>query len=128
MVADAELKLDVTFPVSYRRFLKVYGAVLCTGFELAGVFEGGNDDEPPLWSRVVTSTYQLRRGSRGSLPFGYVAVSDDGGDYVFFLDTSRLGPDGECPVVVLGPGCDGDIVAGSFIDFVIRMVAGRLEL
>ena len=128
MVADAEQKLDVTFPVSYRLFLKKYGAALCRGFDLAGVFEGGDDDAPPLWSKVVESTKQLRRGSRGSLPLGYVAISDDGGDYVFFLDTSCLTPHGECPVVVLGPGRDGDMVASDFFDFVIRMVAGRLGL
>lgn len=126
MIAEAEERLNVSFPVSYRQFLARYGAALCAGFEIAGVFKVGNEDEPPLWSDVVTSTNQLRRGSRGSLPLGYIAISDDGGDYNFFLDTSRRRADGECPVAVMGPGADGVVVATDFLDFVARAFAGRI--
>jgi hypothetical protein len=57
----------------------------------------------------------------------YVPISDDGGDYTFYLDTAHLGPERECPVIVLGPGADAVIVADDFLDFVCRAFAGRIS-
>jgi len=125
MIASAERELGAEFPPSYRQFLSKYGAALCRGFELAGVFKVENQDEPPLWSSVVTATKQLRRAS-GSIPTGYLAISDDGGDYKFFLATDRKNPGAECPVVVLGPGKDGVVVASDFLDFVVRTFQNQL--
>ncbi len=119
----AEDKLGVQFPPSYRQFLASCGAALCRGFEIAGLFPSPNDDGPPLWSDVVTATCQKRRASQGLIPSGYVAVSDDGGDYTFYLDTTHRGPEGGYPVLALGPGVDSVVVARGFFDFVIA-VAG----
>jgi hypothetical protein len=126
-IQAAEAKLGVRFSASYRTFLSDFGAALCTGFEIAGLFEAdGGDDGPPLWLNVVTFTIQKRRFSGGLIPNGYVAISDDGGDYTFYLDTSRLDALGECPVVVLGPGADAVVVADDFFDFVRRFFEGSL--
>lgn len=119
-IAAAENALGVRFPVSYRGFLSTYGAVLCGGLEIAGLFEGEYQDEPPLWSDVVTTTNGLRRASRGGIPASYIAISDDGGEYKFYIDVSQESSTGECPVVVLGPGAEGVVVADDFLDFVIR--------
>jgi hypothetical protein len=120
MIADAERELGVRFSSSYRWFLSGYGAAVCDGFEVAGLFEGGHNTEPPLWSHVVSCTLRLRRAARGHLPSSYVAVSDDGGDYKFYLDTSRRDSEDECPVVVLGPGAEDVVVAERFSDFLRR--------
>ena len=126
MIAAAERELGVEFPSSYRWFLSTYGAAVCDGFEVAGLFEGGHEDEPPLWSHVVTSTLQLRRAARGNLPSAYVAISDDGGDYKFYLDTSRRDSRNECPVVVLGPGAEDVTIAEEFSEFLRRAFEDRI--
>ena len=120
LIAAAENELGVTFPPSYRRFLAIYGAVACRGFLIAGLFQDEPNDQPPLWLNVLRYTGQLRRSSRGLIPRAYVALSDDGGDYKFYLDTSRVNDAGECPVVVLGPGADDLRVADDFVDFVVK--------
>lgn len=127
MIHLAEAKLGVEFPRSYREFLSQYGAALCPGFSIAGLFQSHNDVEPPLWPDIVTSTLQMRRASHGMLPQGYIPISDDGGDYTFYLNTAQLGPENECPVVVLGPGADAVIVAEDFFAFVDRAFTGRLS-
>jgi hypothetical protein len=127
-IQDAEKSLGVQFPPSYRTFLSQFGAVLCTGFEIAGLFDAnGDDDCPPLWSDVVTSTSQRRRVSGGLIPKEYVVISDDGGDYTFYLDTSRPDAQGECPVIVLGPGADAVVAADDFFDFLRRSFDGNVS-
>lgn len=118
MIARAEAELGVSFPPSYRSFLASYGAAVCAGFWIAGLFETDSDEEPPFWSHVVTSTMQLRRSARRLISQSYVAISDDGGDHKFYLDTGRTDGHGECPVVVLGPGAPGVDVADDFLEFV----------
>jgi len=126
MIASAERDLSVQFPQSYKAFLARFGAALCSGFEIAGLFRPAPCDEPPLWSNVVTKTNQLRRRAGDLLPKEYVAISGDGGDYTYYLDTGRLDASSECPVIVLGPGADASVVAETFIDFVIRAFSNRI--
>ena len=60
MVLSAERELGVSFPTSYRFFLETYGAVVCNGFEIAGLHGFTSDEDPsvspPLWSHVVVDT------------------------------------------------------------------------
>lgn len=123
MISDAELALGVRFSPHYREFLATFGAALCPAFEIAGLFRSTDDDEPPLWSDVVVFTKQMRLGSRGMIPHEYVAISSDGGDYTFYLDSCGS-KGGEHPIVVLGPGADTLVVAADFFDFVIRYSSG----
>ena len=127
MIKAAEDELGVDFPPSYRDFLGSYGAALCTGFEIGGLFLCRDDNEPPLWTDVVTTTRQKRRISHGLIPNEYIPISDDGGDYTFYLDTTHRRVDGECPVIVLGPGVDDVVVAEDFFDFVIRASEGNIS-
>jgi antitoxin YobK len=126
-IDEAELALGVQFPKSYRTFLSEFGAALCTGFEIDGLFGEGSDDEPPLWTHVVTNTLRLRRASRGAIPNAYIAISDNGGDHKFYLDTSRRNDQGECPVIALGPGVDGVVVAEDFFEFLVRSFSATLQ-
>ena len=50
----------------------------------------------------------------------YIPISDDGGDYTFYLDTGKTDASGESPVIVLGPGRDGVMVSPTFVEFVER--------
>jgi hypothetical protein len=47
---------------------------------------------------------------------GLLPISDDGGDYKFFLH-AKPGAEG---VVIYGPGLDGAEVARDFFDFLLR--------
>jgi hypothetical protein len=53
-----------------------------------------------------------------------VAISSDGGDYTFYLDTGA--PVAESPVVALGPGLDYALLATDFNAFVIACFNGTL--
>jgi hypothetical protein len=128
-IAAAEETLGVRFPTSYRVFLKHFGAAwLSAPYEVAGLGPGrSNDATSPLWSHVVDVTVRMRQVSRGFIPKEYIWISDDGGNYKFYLDTGNVDANGECPVVVLGPARDGVITTESFLEFVEGVVAGRLD-
>lgn len=96
--------------------------------EIIGLGPGrSTDPEPPRWSHVVDVTTQRRRASRGHIPSAFIPISNDGGDYHFYIDTDKVDSCGECPVIVLGPGRDGNIVATNFVNFVELAVAGSLK-
>jgi len=127
-IREAEVKLGVRFPPSYRAFLAEYGNIHGTPYEIAGLsHETPNDNEPPYWWDVVACNIQMRRVAGDLIPKEYVAISDDGGDYKFYLDTSRLDSQGECPVIVLGPGVDAVVVADTFFDFLGRSFDGKIS-
>ena len=116
-VDAAEAELGVAFPAAYRQFLAEHGAAFGDGVELAGLFARDDLHEPPLWTDVVQATKRVRRISHGALPESLVLISDNGVDVKYYLDAG-LGGDGV--VVALGPGVDRDVVARSFIEFVVR--------
>jgi SMI1/KNR4 family protein SUKH-1 len=116
-IAEAEATLGVRFPPSYRSFLAQFGAAVGRGFSIAGLFHHLDQSTPPLWENVVTWNLRNRRVTRGLIPARYIAISSDGGDYIFYLDTGTM--DTESPVVVLGPGRDYVVVAPDFNTFVI---------
>ncbi|NLI47387.1 MAG: SMI1/KNR4 family protein [Acidobacteria bacterium] len=126
VIWEAEKSLGVVFPPSYRRFLMKFGAALGEGFELAGLFEQGGEDEPPQWNHVVSQTLRLRRASHHQLPPSLIAVLGDGEDHVYYIDTTRRRADGESPVVAIGPGTDNVVIADNFSVFVIRIHKGRI--
>ena len=119
-IREAEEELGVSFPPAYREFLREFGAALAPTFEIAGLFPSTTDDEPPFWTDVVSFTKEMRKASRGRIPLNFVAISDDGGDYKFYLDASSE-KRGEHPVLALGPGADAQEVATDFYGFLRRL-------
>ena len=87
------------------------------------------DDEMPTFSHVVDVSKDCWKPLHGNpgLPTHLINVMSDGGDYNYFLDASRRDDRGEYPIVVLGPGAPGIVVAADFLDF-IRKLAARDRL
>ena len=123
-IAQAEAALGVRFPPGYRSFLAQYGAGFCNGIDIAGLFQPRDKSAPPYWENVVTWTLRKRRGPHG-LPPRYIAISHDGGEATFLLDTGAPEPDS--PVVVLGPGWDFVVVAPDFNAFVTACLNDALR-
>jgi hypothetical protein len=57
-------------------------------------------------------------------PAHLLRIAESVDEHVFHLDTSQEDEDGECPVLVYGPGAEGRIVASTFLDFLRRVCGG----
>ncbi|MGA7614911.1 MAG: SMI1/KNR4 family protein [Thermoanaerobaculia bacterium] len=125
MVSDAEHTLGVTFPPTYRAFLRRYGAVQGRGFWIAGLASRSESNQP-YWSDLVTDTLSARASGNGLIPPSYVAIADDGGDYTFFLDTSVVDSRGECPIIAMGPGVDALVIAPDFAEFAVKLAKDEI--
>jgi cell wall assembly regulator SMI1 len=125
-IVSAERELGVRFPPSYRAFLSNYGAGGAPPpYDLYGLPDTRNtDDEPPLWLHIVDMAKSARAASRGIISPAFVPLSSDGGDYSFYLDTTRVNASGECPVIAMGPGADELVVADEFLQFLRKITAG----
>lgn len=115
-IAAAEKELGVTFPNDYRAFLRHYGTGCLNGFDIFGL------PSDRLWGDVVMMN-QLASRPR---PAHLVKVADDTDGYGFYLDIAQMDDAGECPVVVLGAGQAGYVVAESFLEFLRKVRAGLL--
>jgi antitoxin YobK len=127
VITSAEARLDVQFPPSFRVFLRHHGASFGKGLELAGlpVSDWNVPEQMPQWSDVLAETLRSRQNRNGPLPFHLLPISHDGTDFEYLLDIRSRSADGECPVVVLGPGRELDRVAESFVEFVERSCRGE---
>jgi len=115
-IASAETDLGLLFPPSYRTYLARYGATLGQGYELFGLPQPADPNQPPQWSHVVKATFAYRPNA---LPENSVAISHNGMEFGYFLVCSQFDAEFEGPVVEWGPAHDGgQIIAESFIAFV----------
>lgn len=113
-VAWAERELGVTFPASYRAFLRHCGSGRLHHYRLLGI-RGGS-----LWDNVVAvNVLAIPRQ-----PQHLVRVAETLDEHTFHLDTALTGANGECPVRVIGACASGRIFAASFLDFLQRVCAG----
>lgn len=113
MVQELERSIGFSVPSQYRTFLLTYGAALVHGLEVYGLVNL-SENEPPMWSDIRNV---LRLHGLQGLPGRLIPISDDGGDYRFFLmndENTSLGGS----VIVYGPGCDGLEVTSNFYDFI----------
>jgi antitoxin YobK len=106
-IVAAERELGVVFPLSYRTFLQQYGAGTLDCIEIFGLPSNS------LWGDVVMMNHLASR----AVPRHFIKFTEDIGDYSYYLDTSQIDDEGECPVVVFGPEESGRVIANSFIDF-----------
>jgi hypothetical protein len=91
--------VDIEFPPTYRRFLSEYGAGSIGGTEIYGVIDG--DFENSSIPDAVWHNLTLRRDGHDEVLFSFHAVGDG---EEFCLDSSRVRPDGEMPVVGIYAG------------------------
>jgi len=115
-IRAAEKELGLSFPSSYRAFLRRYGAGTVHYYDLYGLPRG------QLWGDVV----MMNQLDQRSLPSHYLKFMEDVGDYAYYLDTSRMNSAKECPVVVFGWEEDGEIVADNFVNFLQKAKDGLL--
>jgi antitoxin YobK len=116
-ISEAEEMLNITFPPSYRTYLTEYGASYGSGIEMYGLPDAR---EPPEWVNAAQQTLNVRKST--NISYGYLAISDDGGDFRYYLDCASPNNQGECPVVKVGPGIETfEIVANSFAEFASQL-------
>lgn len=100
VIARAEEALGVTFPPSYRLFVRELGTCEIAGEAFSGVWV--RDSDPGTIYGSVRDTLDLRATS--GLPPALIAVRPDGMGGHFVLDTAAPDADGEAPVRVWEAG------------------------
>jgi len=121
-ISAVERQYGLAFHSEYRAFLSRYGAALLSGFELHGLLPSAIEGEPPYWTDIRAL---LGKQSLNGLPSSLVPISDDGGDFKFYLSCAA-GP-GLGTVLVYGPGADGKPVSHGFFEFVERAARGSIS-
>jgi hypothetical protein len=106
-ISAAERELGVTFPDSYRAFLRRFGAARLAHWEIYGIPWDGLRGDVVVRNQLAPRT----------VPDYLVAVAADDAEHAFFLDTSRMSPQGECPVVAIDRDGQPVPVAASFLSF-----------
>jgi len=124
-IAEAEGRLGVQFPLSYRLFLRFYGCGGVRGEEFFGI----GYDTPSCEPSVVFVTESMRKSG---LPEGLVVVWASGGEYQCAIDTSRE-RDGEAPVVEWVEGMDPcrqsrQVLYPTFADLFTARVTKAMEV
>ena len=96
VIQDAEKLLKMTFPLSYRNFLNIYGCLQIYERTIAGITENNPNIEEH--GEVCWQTFQIRK--MHSLPPGLIVIEYD--EYIGIcncLDTNLMSSSQECPVV-----------------------------
>lgn len=127
LIAKAEQALGVTFPPTYKLFLRRFGCGAVPPHEFYGVIDSDfqNSSVPDaIW---LTMKYQRM----AELPTSLILVSDTGDGGYYAIDRSRVTPDGESQIILLSPGasCDGgqcSVVAGDYGEFFLSRVRQAL--
>jgi antitoxin YobK len=105
-IQAAERELGVRFPKSYRTFLHQYGSGNLDGIEIFGLQADRLSGDVVMINQLTTD-----------VPSHLIRFTNDIGNYSYYLDSSQMNEEGECPVIVFGPDENGRIVAESFIHF-----------
>jgi antitoxin YobK len=100
LVARAEAVLELTFPPTYRRFLRHLGVGGVIGSDLYGVVD--EDFEHSGIPDAVWLTLEYRRTSKILASFVIISDADDGN--YFAIDVSKKDAVGESPIVEWCPG------------------------
>lgn len=121
-ISEIERQSGLAFPDEYRAFLSRYGAALLPGFELHGLVPSVIEGELPYWTDIRAL---LGKQSLNGLPSHLVPISDDGGDFKFYLSCA-VEP-GHGTVLIYGPGADGKLVSHGFFEFLERAARGSIS-
>jgi len=122
----AESRLGLRFPDSYREFLQKYGAGQYGGEPIYGL--GVPDVSLP---NVVWATETMRTAD-DFFPGDLVPIQDTGAGDVLCLVTSRIGDDGECPVIEWFPEVSLDeqtldVINKTFAHFLLAVARRALK-
>lgn len=120
-VSDSEMRavereLQVSLPRSYLVFLRLFGSARVGSHDIFGL------PRNRLWGDIVLMN-QLPHPTQ--LPH-YVKVSRDRNGCDYYLDTSHMNAEGECPVIQLAPPTGEIVVALSFLDFLHKARTGAV--
>ncbi|MEX6664257.1 SMI1/KNR4 family protein [Pseudomonas sp. W2-17] len=96
VIAAFEAALGVEFPVSYKLFLKKFGAMSFAGDTYYGITKSGL--EATAVPSVLFATKTAR--DRGDADSAMIVVKASGYGPIFSIDTSQLSPSGEAVVVL----------------------------
>lgn len=114
-IKEIECLLSTTLPESYKWFLSELGHGGITGIEILGNGLG------KIPSCVRSTNFWRKYG----LPAFLVVIEDEGEDWVYCLDTSRLS-NNECPVVNWEQNVGiGNIYFATFYDFFGARLIGK---
>lgn len=127
IIEAAERKLGCTFPPTYRRFLKEYGAGGFGSDDFYGVID--TDFENSSVPDAIWATLTERR--QANLPEELIEIFNTGGAEVYCIDLSVSHPDGESPVVSFYPGYSSnsqsrETIAQDFGSFLLARVERQL--
>jgi len=113
----AEQELGVTFPRTYRVFLRHHGSGRVNYCRVLGLAAQN------LWADVVVVNHMVV--PRNLRAFVMIAESvDDHNFFNFYLDTARPDEYGEYPVMVVGPGTPESFFADNFLEFLRKVCSG----
>jgi len=117
-IREAESALGVTFPPSYRDYLRRYGAM-----EVDGRSFGGLSAAAAVGSVGDVVAFTRHARADHGLPVRYVAIDFQDGDAFLCIDTGRQDADGESPLVLVEPvglAQRGPDVAQGLVDYLTR--------
>lgn len=125
-IDEAEAELGLKFPTSYRAFLRVYGAGSVFGYEFYGLPKIRSSGRAPSSHPHVVDDTKRTWSYPHPYPRSWIAITDDGGDFTYHIDTIIRDQRGECPIIVNGPGHAGQVVASDFLHFLRRLAAQEI--
>lgn len=122
-IGKAEEELGVSFPKSYKQFLRDFGAGNFGAEEIYGVLNGDFDN-----SGIPDAIWFTKKQRREmALASNLVIIYFTGGSDYFCLDVNQMNDEGECPVVACAVGFATmgeklEIIAENFSDFFLELV------
>lgn len=121
IIMEAEEKLGINFPKTYRLFLMKYGCGGVGSSQIYGIPKQGIE----AWGVPNGIWLTLDERKKWSYPKHLIIVSDTGDGFWYALDSSKPNKDGEYPVVVYNPDAVEDnykyeLINEDFGDFLLE--------
>ena len=129
LVDKAEMKLEVKFSKSYKKFLLKFGAGNFGSEEIFGIIK--TDFENSGIPDAVWYTLKQRKDIK--IPDNLVIIYFTGGEELFCLDAYKINNDGESPIVSYILGVDEkyqkyEVIAEDFGEFLLDIVKKQLGI
>jgi hypothetical protein len=128
LIKLAENMLGITFPESYKKFLKKLGCGDIAGEEFYGIID--DNFEKSSVPNGIWLTLKQRKSQ--NLPDNLLIVYGLGDGSYYALDTAKKSQNGDCPVVKWIPGLSKkgeklDIIAVDFGEFFLKTIKEALD-